>query len=36
MKRMYLFKHDALRNKVIDVKQINQWKQILHESEESL
>ena len=34
--RMYLFKQDTLRDGVIDAKEIEQWKQILNEYEESL
>ena len=34
--RMYLFKQDTLRDGVIDAKEIDQWKQILNEYEESL
>ena len=34
--RMYLFKQDTLRAGVIDAKEIDQWKQILNEYEESL
>ena len=34
--RMYLFKQDALRDGVIDAKEIEQWKQIINEYEESL
>ena len=34
--RMYLFKQDTLRDGVIDTKEIEQWKQILNEYEESL
>ena len=34
--RMYLFKQDSLRDGVIDAKEIDQWKQILNEYEESL
>ena len=34
--RMYLFKQDTLHDGVIDTKEINQWKQILNEYEESL
>ena len=34
--RMYLFKQDTLRDGVIDAKEINQWRQILNEYEESL
>ena len=33
---MYLFKQDILRDEVIDAKEIEQWKQILNEYEESL
>ena len=33
---MYLFKQDILRDGVIDAKEIEQWKQILNEYEESL
>ena len=33
---MYLFKQDALRDGVIDAKEIDQWRQILNEYEESL
>ena len=33
---MYLFKQDTLRDGVIDAKEIDQWKQILNEYEESL
>ena len=33
---MYLFKQDTLRDKVIDAKEIDQWRQILSEYEESL
>ena len=33
---MYLFKQDALRDGVIDAKEIEQWKQIINEYEESL
>ena len=33
---MYLFEQDTLRDRVIDAKEINQWKQILNEYEESL
>ena len=33
---MYLFKQDKLRDGVIDAKEIDQWKQILNEYEESL
>ena len=33
---MYLFKQDTLRDGVIDSKEINQWKWILNEYEESL
>ena len=33
---MYLFKQDTLRDEVIDAKEIDQWKQILNEYEESL
>ena len=33
---MYFFKQDALRDGVIDVKEIEQWKQIINEYEESL
>ena len=34
--RMYLFKQDTLRDGVIDAKEIDQWKQILNEYEDSL
>ena len=34
--KMYMFKHDTLRDKVIDAKEIEQWKQITNEYEESL
>ena len=34
--RMYLFKQDTLRDGVIDAKEIDQWRQILNEYEESL
>ena len=34
--RMYLFKQDTLRDGDIDVKEIDQWKQILNEYVESL
>ena len=34
--RMYLFKQDILRDKVLDAKEIYQWRQILNEYEESL
>ena len=34
--RMYLYKQDTLRDGVIDAKEIDQWKQILNEYEESL
>ena len=34
--RMYLFKQDTLRDGVIDAIEIEQWKQILNEYEESL
>ena len=34
--RMYLFKKDTLRDGVIDAKEIEQWRQILNEYEESL
>ena len=34
--RMYLFKQDTLRDGVIDAKEIEQWKHILNEYEESL
>ena len=34
--RMYLFKQDTLRDGVIDAKEIEQWRQILNEYEESL
>ena len=34
--RMYLFKQDTLRDSVIDAKEIEQWKQIINEYEESL
>ena len=33
---MYLFKQDTLRDGVIDAKEIDQWKQIINEYEESL
>ena len=33
---MYLFKQDTLRDGVIDSKDINQWKEILNEYEESV
>ena len=33
---MYLFKQDTLRDGVIDAKEIEQWRQILNEYEESL
>ena len=33
---MYLFKQDAFRDGVIDAKEIDQWKQIINEYEESL
>ena len=33
---MYLFKQDTLRDRVIDGKEIEQWKQIINEFEESL
>ena len=33
---MYLFKQDTLRDGVIDAKEIDQWRQILSEYEESL
>ena len=33
---MYLFKQDTLRDGVIDAKEIEQYKQILNEYEESL
>ena len=33
---MYLFKQDTLHDGVIDAKEIEQWKQILNEYEESL
>ena len=33
---MYLFKQDTLRDGVIDVKEIEQWKQLINEYEESL
>ena len=32
--RMYLFKQDILRDKVLDAKEIEQWKQIINEYEE--
>ena len=32
---MYLFKQDTLRDGVIDAKEIEQWKQIINEYEES-
>ena len=34
--RMYLFKQDTFRDGVIDTKDIDQWRQILHEYEETL
>ena len=34
--RIYLFKQDALSDGVIDAKEIEQWKQIINEYEESL
>ena len=34
--RMYFFKQDALRDAFIDVKETEQWKQIINEYEESL
>ena len=33
---MYLFKQDTLRDCVIDAKEIDQWRQILNEYDESL
>ena len=33
---MYLFKQDTLRDGVIDVNEIDQWRQILNKYEESL
>ena len=33
---MYLFQQDTLRDEVIDVKEIDQWRQILNEYKESL
>ena len=33
---MYLFKQDTLRDGVIDVNEIYQWRQILNKYEESL
>ena len=33
---MYLFKQDTLLDGVIDAKEIDQWRQILNEYEESL
>ena len=33
---MYVFKQDTLRDGVIDTKEIDQWRQILNEYEESL
>ena len=33
---MYSFKQDTLRDGIIDAKEIEQWKQLLNEYEESL
>ena len=33
---MYLFKQDTLRDRVINAKEIDQWKQILNKYEKSL
>ena len=33
--RMYYFKQDTLRDKVIDAREIDQWRQILNEYKQS-
>ena len=36
LERMYLFKQDTFRDGVIDATEIDQWRQILNEYEDSL